>query len=112
MWSPISLVAHFVEVVSRRMGKRIDRIRPATMAAFEVYDGPGNVRELQNLVERVVILTDDGVLPNPARTAGGRADDGASTLRDSERALILGALEAVGWDWGAQQASPPKGYTR
>jgi formate hydrogenlyase transcriptional activator len=73
MWSPLSLVAHFVEVFSRRMGKRIDRIRPATMAAFEVYDGPGNVRELQNLVERVVILTDDGVLPNPppARRVAG-----------------------------------------
>ncbi len=98
-----TLVAHFVEVFSRRMGKCIDRIPPATIAAFEAYDWPGNVRELQNVVERAVILADAGVLPNPLPAARRMAVPATvpstvpATLRDSERALILGALEAVGW---------------
>ena len=61
------LVLHFVEVFSRRMGKRIEQIPQATMDAFSAYDWPGNVRELQNLVERAVIRSDNGVLPNPFR---------------------------------------------
>jgi transcriptional regulator with GAF, ATPase, and Fis domain len=93
-----ALVSHFVEVFSRRMGKRINCIPPATVAAFEAYDWPGNVRELQNVVERAVILADAGVLPNPlpARRVALPATVPA-TLRDSERALILDALDAVGW---------------
>jgi formate hydrogenlyase transcriptional activator len=72
------------------------------MAAFEAYDWPGNIRELQNVVERGVILSDAGVLPNPlpARRVAVPATGPTTmpaTLRDSERALILGALEAVGW---------------
>jgi len=59
------LVLHFVELFTRRMGKRIDQIPQETMDAFNTYDWPGNVRELQNLVERAVIRSDNGVLPNP-----------------------------------------------
>ena len=62
------LVLHFVEVFSRRMGKRIEQIPQTTMNAFTAYDWPGNVRELQNLVERAVIRSDNGVLPNPLPT--------------------------------------------
>jgi formate hydrogenlyase transcriptional activator len=62
------LVLHFVEVFSRRMGKKIHDIPQATMDAFTSYDWPGNVRELQNLVERAVIRSDEGVLPNPVST--------------------------------------------
>src|SRR5579864_7462126 len=60
-----SLVEHFVEIYSRRMGKPVDSIPRETMAAFQWYAWPGNVRELQNLVERAVILARDSVLPNP-----------------------------------------------
>jgi formate hydrogenlyase transcriptional activator len=63
------LVLHFVEVFSRRMGKRIEQIPETTMNAFSTYDWPGNVRELQNLVERAVIRSDNGVLPNPLSTS-------------------------------------------
>jgi formate hydrogenlyase transcriptional activator len=63
------LILHFVEVFSRRMGKRIYKIEQATMDAFISYDWPGNVRELQNLVERAVIRSDNGVLPNPLSTS-------------------------------------------
>jgi formate hydrogenlyase transcriptional activator len=59
------LVQHFLQVFSRRMGKRIEQIPQSTMNAFSAYHWPGNVRELQNLVERAVIRSDNGVLPNP-----------------------------------------------
>jgi formate hydrogenlyase transcriptional activator len=60
-----ALVAHFVKMFSRRMGKQIDSIPLGIVAAFQWYSWPGNIRELQNLVERAVILSRDGVLPNP-----------------------------------------------
>jgi len=62
-----SLVTHFVNLFSRRMGKRIDSIPQETMTSFQLYSWPGNIRELQNLVERSVILSRDGVLQNPLR---------------------------------------------
>ena len=52
------LVRHFVEVFSRRMGKHIKQIPETTMIAFAAYSWPGNIRELQNLVERAVIRSD------------------------------------------------------
>src|ERR1700748_3226103 len=60
-----ALVTHFVKLFSRRMGKQVDSMAPETMTAFQWYSWPGNIRELQNLVERAVILSRDGVLPNP-----------------------------------------------
>src|ERR1700720_3866419 len=60
----LALVTHFVKLFSRRMEKQVDTIPPDTMSAFQSYSWPGNIRELQNLVERAVILSRDGVLPN------------------------------------------------
>ena len=94
------LVMHFVEVFSRRMGKTIAHIPGETMAAFKSYPWPGNIRELQNLMERAVILSDDGVLPNTLPAKAGevtRTVPGYTTLEDSEHSLILSTLEAVGW---------------
>jgi hypothetical protein len=51
------------------MGREIDTIPPETMSALISYQWPGNIRELQNLIERAVILSNDGVLPNPLPTA-------------------------------------------
>jgi formate hydrogenlyase transcriptional activator len=60
------LVMHFVEVYSQRMGKRIVEVSSETMKAFKSYGWPGNIRELQNLVERAVIMSSEGgVLANP-----------------------------------------------
>jgi formate hydrogenlyase transcriptional activator len=96
----VPLVAHYVEIFSRRMGKRIDRIPTEILSAFEAYPWPGNVRELQNLIERAVILSDDGRFHNPL-PRGVTAPSGSApetvTLKDSERALILRTLETAGW---------------
>ena len=103
-----ALVMHFVEILGRRMGREIEHIPPETMSALSSYPWPGNIRELQNLIERAVILSNDGVLPNPLPIAEteqrAASSPGATTLRDSERALILQTLEAVGWVIGG-----PKG---
>jgi len=48
-----ALVTHFVKMFSRRMGEQVDSIPPETMAAFQWYSWPGNIRELENLLERV-----------------------------------------------------------
>jgi transcriptional regulator with GAF, ATPase, and Fis domain len=95
-----ALVMHFVDILGRRVGRNIDQVPQETMLALCSYDWPGNIRELQNLIERAVILSADGVLPNPLLTTGGQRINvfpAPTTLVDSERALILRALEASGW---------------
>ena len=92
------LVEHYVEIFSRRMGKQIDNIPDEFMQAFESHSWPGNIRELQNAIERAVILSNEGVLPNPLRpTRIGVGFPASTTLKEGERTLILGALEASGW---------------
>ena len=103
-----ALVAHFVEIVSRRVGRQIDHIPEGTMMSLCSYDWPGNIRELQNLIERALILSEDGVLPNPLLTAETRSINVVSspaTLIDSERALILRTLEAAGWVIGGREGA-------
>jgi formate hydrogenlyase transcriptional activator len=102
-----ALVAHFVEIYGRRMSRQIEHIPATTMSALTSYQWPGNIRELQNLIERAVILSDDGVLPNPLPLTGAHPamiSTAATTLRESERSLILRTLKEVRWVIGG-----PKG---
>jgi transcriptional regulator with GAF, ATPase, and Fis domain len=106
-----ALVTHFVEMFTRRMGKDIEQIPEHTLSALTSYQWPGNIRELQNLIERAVILANDGVLPNPLPAAGTAeviAAPAATTLRDSERILILRTLEAVRWVIGGPKGAATK----
>jgi transcriptional regulator with GAF, ATPase, and Fis domain len=103
-----ALVAHFVEIVGRRVGRQIDHIPEETMLDLCSYDWPGNIRELQNLIERALILSEDGVLPNPLLTAGTQRisiSQPPTTLIDSERSLILRTLEAAGWVIGGRNGA-------
>src|SRR3984885_10555400 len=61
-----ALVAHFVDIYSRRMGKQIDRISSETMSELVSYSWPGNIRQLQNFIERSVILSSENVLRSPS----------------------------------------------
>jgi transcriptional regulator with GAF, ATPase, and Fis domain len=106
-----ALVMHFVEVFGRRMGRQIERIPAETMSALNSYQWPGNIRELQNLVERAVILSNDGVLPNPLPATGTQtaiASTAATTLRESERSLILQTLEELRWVIGGPKGAAAK----
>ena len=117
-----ALVMHFVGTFSRRMGKRINEVPEETMQAFRAYPWPGNIRELQNLIERAVIRASDGVLPNPLPVPGpqpvlgstvpkirGEPEPAAQkTLRDSEREFIIQTLDAVGWVIGGLTGAAAK----
>jgi formate hydrogenlyase transcriptional activator len=113
-----ALVTHFVKMFSRRMGKQVESIPPGTMTAFQWYSWPGNIRELQNLVERAVIISRDGVLPNPLHKKQTelmvpslhhtRAFQPSLTLEDSDRALIMESLEQAGWIVGGPSGAAAK----
>lgn len=114
-----ALVEHFVEIFSRRMGRHIRDIPPETIAAFLSYSWPGNIRELQNFVERAVILAQDGVFRSPLSSSlvqiasspslGTTTEPAAPmTLRDSERMLVLQALQTTGWVIGGPNGAAVK----
>jgi formate hydrogenlyase transcriptional activator len=95
-----ALVEHFVEIYARRMDKHIEHIPPETMSALISYQWPGNIRELQNFIERSVILTSGSVLYPPLaslKSAPEAESLEAITLEDAEREHILKALEHTGW---------------
>src|ERR1700688_2281403 len=76
------------------------------MSALSSYHWPGNIRELQNLIERAVILSNDGVLHDPLQpTRAVGVFSPPTTLKDSERALILQTLQAVGWVIGGTKGA-------
>ena len=106
-----ALVKHFVQVFSHKTGKEIDEIPGETMAAFKSYPWPGNIRELQNLVERAVIRANTHVLPNPLPASlplEMHGSTGPKTLQESERALIVQALDEVGWVVGGRNGAAAK----
>jgi len=106
-----ALVGHFVELFGYRIGRQIEHIPAEIMSALSSYHWPGNIRELQNLIERAVILSNSGVLPNPLPSAGTRpvaASSTAATLKDSERAMILHTLEAAAWVIGGPNGAAAK----
>ena len=95
-----ALVEHFVEIYARRMGKQIERIAPETMSALLSYQWPGNIRELQNFIERSVILTSGNVLHPPLASLNSAAEAeslGPITLEDAERDHIRKTLEQTRW---------------
>jgi len=95
-----ALVEHFVELYARRMDKQIEHIAPETMSALVSYQWPGNIRELQNFIERSVILTSSNVLHPPLASLKSAADVeslGAITLEDAERDHIRKTLEQTRW---------------
>ena len=96
------LVRHFVEHYARRMNRVIETIPSETMEALTRYRWPGNIRELQNLMERAVILSPGPVLHVPlgdlaARPPAGRQYGKGQTLEEAERGHIVATLADTGW---------------
>ena len=106
------LVRHFAEEFSRRMGRRIEAISSQTMNALRQYRWPGNIRELQNVIERSVILSSGPILklpiadlqsrPMPASTNSvpqphsARRRPVRSILAEVDRNQIIRALKETG----------------
>lgn len=97
------LTSFFVSHRSRALGKKITSIPKATMDALMAYDWPGNIRELQNVCERAIILSTGRklVLSDSFTRTSGRASDPdeslRASLRETERQQILHALEKTEW---------------
>ena len=102
------LVSHYARHIGERLSKSINEIPGSVMNEFTKYDWPGNIRELQNVIERAVIVSSGGVLrlPEPLVQLTPAAVNGSktvsqstivSTLNEAERDHILRALAATGW---------------
>src|SRR5712664_1812870 len=94
------LVEHFVKTFSEQMGKQIHDVPAEVMEALVSHSWPGNIRELQNFVERSVILSPGNVLRPPLANLKKAAETGspeAITLEEAERNHIRKILEHTRW---------------
>jgi len=109
------LVRHFIEVYSRKAGKRVIDIQAETLKILLGHTWPGNVRELQNVIERAVILSTGKVLrpsldelqpSSQTEEAFGVDRKGyQTTLQDAEREHIIRALAATNWVVGGPEGA-------
>jgi formate hydrogenlyase transcriptional activator len=92
-----ALVRHFVEWYAVKMGRKIRNIDPATMEMLQAYQWPGNIRELQNVIERSLILCDRETFSidvawlavNPSHSTTGSL---LERIIEYEKEIIIGAL--------------------
>jgi formate hydrogenlyase transcriptional activator len=112
------LIEHFVQKFAERQGKSIDSVPDEVMDVLKRYDWPGNIRELQNVVERGVIMTTGRVLnrqtapqmtrerePAPVKTSAESESAPLGTLVDAERAHITAALRKANWVVGGPRGA-------
>jgi formate hydrogenlyase transcriptional activator len=100
-----ALVAHFVQKFGARMAKRISKILDTGMEALARYPWPGNIRELQNFVERAVVLSTGDVLQIPPMPCRTLSTPERVSLKDAERDHILKVLEESNWVVGGKNGA-------
>ena len=86
------LVQHFVRTRAARMGKQISVIPPETMSVLQNWRWPGNIRELENVIERMVILTKGNVIAPPPAELGALQEVPEDNLSEMEREHIIRVL--------------------
>jgi formate hydrogenlyase transcriptional activator len=93
------LVGHFVAHFGRRMGKKFRGLSQGSLGRLQGYDWPGNIRELQNVIERACVLAKGPVVdvPDPALGTRQRRAWHPTTLDEAEQAHIGRTLEQTGW---------------
>jgi formate hydrogenlyase transcriptional activator len=96
------LVAHFVQTFGQRTCKKISKIPRHAMETLVQYPWPGNIRELQNLIERAVILTRGDVLQVPELPSVTPNQTEPVTLAEAQRDHILKILEDSNWVVGGR----------
>jgi formate hydrogenlyase transcriptional activator len=103
------LVRYFANKYARRMGKKIESIPHETMDALSHYSWPGNIRELQNLLERAALLTTGPSLRVPLAEIladpGLSAARGDNALKQTEREQIVRALRESDWVVGGARGA-------
>ena len=102
------LVMHFVRIYSERTHKQIEFIPTEVMEALEGHSWPGNIRELQNFIERSVILTNGNTLRPPLGGLQQNAEIDALeplTLKEAERHHICKTLEQADWVIGGPRGA-------
>jgi formate hydrogenlyase transcriptional activator len=93
------LIEHFVQKFAKQQGKAIDHISDDLLETLKAHDWPGNIRELQNVIERAVIMTAGSVL-SPRTTELLKREVATAPIRtlvDAERAHITAALREANW---------------
>jgi formate hydrogenlyase transcriptional activator len=102
------LVEYFVRKYSARLNKPIDVIPDEVMQALKTHDWPGNIRELQNFIERALVFSPGSVLRPPLTDLRRMVKQSAAascTLADAERELILGVLKETDGKIGGQSGA-------
>ena len=105
------LIRYFAQKFARRMKKRIERIPSEVITALSRYQWPGNIRELENLIERAVILSRDVELRVPLAELKPIASMGSqpfATLETAEREHIVRALKIASWVIGGPAGAAAK----
>jgi formate hydrogenlyase transcriptional activator len=114
------LVEYFIDRYARKSGKRIKGVNKKTLKLLESYPWPGNIRELQNVIERSVIVCESDIFSvdeswlsrQPVATQVGRFDL-SDKLAAQERAMIESALrESAGQVFGPSGAAAKLGMPR
>lgn len=94
------LVRHFTGKFSAKLGKKITNIPKRSLNALQAYDWPGNIRELENVIERAVILSNDHKLELtdwiPKKSPSAHASE-IVTLEEFEKQYILSILQKTSW---------------
>jgi transcriptional regulator with GAF, ATPase, and Fis domain len=96
------LVAHFVQKFGQRMSKQISKISQDGMDALMRYPWPGNIRELQNFIERAVVLSTGDMLQAPPLPPHLPVKAEPRTLKEAELDHIQRALEESCWVVGGK----------
>jgi formate hydrogenlyase transcriptional activator len=101
------LIEHFVRKFSSQQGKSIDGISEEAFGTLKSHHWPGNIRELQNVIERAVIMTTGSILNSKPTDLLRRQTSiaPARTLADAERAHITAALVEADWVIGGQKGA-------
>jgi len=96
------LVAHFVHKYAKSMAKQVGKISSDALDELVRYPWPGNIRELQNFIERAVILTNGDVLHLSELPSNPMPSKDRVTLAEAERDHILNALKESNWVVGGR----------
>ena len=101
-----ALVDHFLEIYSRQIKKKIKRVHDDAMAALRRHRWPGNIRELENVIERAVIMADGELIriqDLPADLVGGPPEEiehhqPMDEIKQAERDVLLRTLKECRWN--------------